>query len=100
MIDLVVLVLFEGLLLVVILGTLREWRATRWDRWLLPVPALVLSVVSCALPYEGDDLTWHPWLLGSVWLLVGLALRAGVRRTYAKLSDEGGPASDGSASAD
>ena len=96
MIDLVVLVLFEGLLLVVILGTLREWRATRWDRWLLPVPALVLSVVSCALPYEGDDLTRHPWFLGAIWLLVGLVLRAGVRRTYSRLSDQGGPAADDS----
>jgi hypothetical protein len=90
MIEVAVLVVFELLLLVVVLGTLREWRATRWERWLLPLPAFVLSMASCALPYEGDDLTRLPWLLGAIWLLAGLVLRAGVRRTYARLAD--GPA--------
>jgi hypothetical protein len=88
MIDLAVMVLFEVLLLVVIVGTVREWRATGWDRWLLPVPAFVLAMISCALPYSGDDLARHPWLLGAAWLVVGLVLRAFVQRRYARVQEQ------------
>lgn len=78
MFDAIVIVVFELLLTLLIIGTLREWWASKRDRELLPIFAYGVSMLSFVAPR--DVVPMHPWEVGFIWLLLGVVLRVLVRR--------------------
>ena len=77
MIETIIVIVFELLLLLVIAGTLREWWKSKRHVELLPIVAYVLAMCSFAGPFREGVM--HPWIVGFVWLAVGLVVRVIVR---------------------
>ncbi len=78
MIDFIIVVVFELILVLLIVGTLREWLKSKRRRELLPILAYLLAMLSfLGSPRAG---ALNPWLAGVIWMGIGVVVRVVVRR--------------------
>jgi ABC-type Co2+ transport system permease subunit len=81
MIDFIIVAVFELILLLLIVGTLREWQKSKCKRELLPILAYLLAMLSfLGSPHAGIV---HPWFVGFIWIGIGVVVRMVVRRRTA-----------------
>ena len=76
--DLIIVAVFELILLLLIVGTLREWQKSKRHWELLPILAYVFAMLSFLGRYREGVL--HPWIAGLIWVGVGVVTRVVVRR--------------------
>jgi uncharacterized membrane protein HdeD (DUF308 family) len=80
MIDLAINIVFVVLMLMIIIGTILEWRKTKRNLLLLPIVAYILGLFIFIGPFESAFI--HPWIAGFAWLAIGLVVRVVVRRGH------------------
>ena len=76
--DFIITAFFELMLLLVIVGTFREWQKSKRNWELLPILAYVFAMLSFLGRYREGAL--HPWIAGLIWIGVGIVIRIVVRR--------------------
>jgi hypothetical protein len=74
--DFILTAAFVLAALLLLVTTIRDWRATKRAGYVLPVVAFVLAGI---LFIADPVIMGIPWLAGIVWLVIGLVLRVMVR---------------------
>ena len=78
MIDQIINIVYGLLMVLLIVGTVQEWRKTKRHVQLLPIVAYVLSLLAFVGPIRAGVMS--PWIAAFAWLAVGLVVRVMVRR--------------------
>jgi hypothetical protein len=76
MFDFILTAAFVLAALLLLVTTIRDWRATKRAGYVLPVVAFALAGI---LFIADPVIMGIPWLAGIVWLVIGLVLRVMVR---------------------